>query len=128
MAKKRIFKTKSFSKWFNKSDLSNTDLLEAVKEIEKGLYEADLGGNVYKKRVAIGNRGKSRGARTIVATKLSEHWFFIFPLQKNERANINDVELANLQKIAEVLLGLSSNEINKLILEKTLIEIKHDHT
>ncbi len=49
MAKKRIFKTKTFSKWFNKSDLSNTDLLEAVKEIEKGLYEADLGGNVYKK-------------------------------------------------------------------------------
>jgi hypothetical protein len=128
MAKKRIFKTKAFSKWFNKSDLSDTDLLEAVKEIEKGLYEADLGGNVYKKRVAIGNRGKSRGARTIVATKLSKHWFFIFAFTKNERANINDVELANLQKIAEVLLGLSSNEINKLILEKSLIEIKHDHT
>lgn len=119
MAKKRIFKTKAFFKWSNKLDLSDTDLLEAVKEIEKGLYEADLGGNVYKKRVAIGNRGKSRGARTIVATKLSEHWFFIFAFTKNERANISDIELANIQKIAEVLLGLSSNEINKLILEKT---------
>ena len=73
MAKKRIFRTKTFSRWLNKSDLSDADLLQAVKEIDKGLLEGDLGGNVYKKRVAIGNRGKSRGARTIVATKLSDH-------------------------------------------------------
>ncbi len=82
MAKKRIFKTKTFSKWFNKSDLSITDLLEAVKEIEKGLYEADLGGNVYKKRVAIGNRGKSRGARTIVATNSVNIGFLFFLYKK----------------------------------------------
>lgn len=31
-------------------------------------------------------------------------------------------------RIFLILLGLLSNEINKLILEKTLIEIKHDHT
>ena len=124
MAKKRIFRTKTFSRWLNKSDLSDADLLQAVKEIDKGLLEGDLGGNVYKKRVAIGNRGKSRGARTIVATKLSDHWFFIFAFAKNERANISDVELANFQKIAEVLLNLANDEISKLIQEKTLIEIK----
>jgi hypothetical protein len=56
--------------------------LQAVKEIDKGLLEGDLGGNVYKKPVAIGNRGKSRGARTIVATKLSDHWFLFLHLQK----------------------------------------------
>lgn len=31
-------------------------------------------------------------------------------------------------RIFLILLGLLSNEINKLILEKTLIKIKHDHT
>ena len=124
MAKKRIFRTKTFSRWLNKSDLSDADLLQAVKEMDKGLLEGDLGGNVYKKRVAIGNRGKSRGARTIVATKLSDQWFFIFAFAKNERANISDVELANFQKIAEILLNLANDEIRKLIQEKTLIEIK----
>jgi hypothetical protein len=60
VSKKRIFKTKTFSKAFSKSDLSDVDLLNAVKEMEQGLYEADLGGYVYKKRIAIGNRGKVR--------------------------------------------------------------------
>ncbi len=68
--------------------------------MEQGLYEADLGGDVYNKRVAIGNRGKRQGARTIVATKLNKHWFFIFGFKKSERGNINNVELANLPKIA----------------------------
>ena len=102
--KKRIFKTKAFSKWFNKSDLSDTDLLVAVKEIEKGLYEADLGGNIYKKRVAIGNRGKSRGARTIVATKLSEHWFFIFAFTKNERAKSTMLNLQIYKRLLKYCL------------------------
>jgi hypothetical protein len=128
MAKKRIFRTKPFSKWLNKSELNDKDLLKAVKEMEKGLYEADLGGNVYKKRVAIGNRGKSQGARTIVATRLGTYWFFMFAFNKNERANINDSELAHLQKLAEFYLGLSVKELDKVIKDKILIEVKHDNT
>jgi hypothetical protein len=124
MIKKRIFRTKTFSRWLSKSDLSDADLVQAVAEMDKGLLEGDLGGHVYKKRVAIGNRGKSRGARTIVATKLSDHWFFIFAFAKNERTNISDLELTNFQKIAEVLLNLANDEISKLIQEKTLIEVK----
>ena len=83
MAKKRIFKTKAFSKWFNKSDLSDTDLLEAVKEIEKGLYEADLGGNVYKKRVAIGVIGGRVAApeRSLQPSSVNIGFLFL-PLQK----------------------------------------------
>jgi len=127
VSKKRIFKTKTFSKAFSKSDLSDVDLLNAVKEMEQGLYEADLGGYVYKKRIAIGNRGKSQGARTIVATKLNKHWFFIFGFKKKERANINNVELAHLQKVAELHLGLTADQIDQLIQDKSLIEVKHDN-
>jgi hypothetical protein len=127
VSKKRIFKTKTFSKAFSKSDLSDVDLLNAVKEMEQGLYEADLGGYVYKKRIAIGNRGKSQGARTIVATKLGRFWFFIFGFKKKERANINNVELAHLQKVAELHLGLTADQIDQLIQDKSLIEVKHDN-
>ena len=45
----RIFKTKFFNKWQNKeSKLDNQALINAIKEIESGLVEANLGGNLYK--------------------------------------------------------------------------------
>ena len=53
MTKKRTFKTKSFAKWMRKTELKDQDLLIAVTEMEAGLIDADLGGNVFKKRVAL---------------------------------------------------------------------------
>ena len=125
MGKKRIFKTKIFARWLKSSELTDRDLVGAVMEISKGLYDADLGCNLFKKRIAIGNRGKSHGVRTIVATKLSSHWFFIFGFEKNERANINNVELAFLQKTAKALLESTTSKIEKLLNDKVLIEVKH---
>jgi hypothetical protein len=125
MGKKRIFKTKIFARWLKSSELTDRDLVGAVMEISKGLYDADLGCNVFKKRIAIGNRGKSHGVRTIVATKLSSHWFFIFGFEKNEQANINNIELAYLQKTAKALLESTTSKIEKLLNDKVLIEVKH---
>jgi hypothetical protein len=42
-------------------------LCAAVEEIASGLIEADLGGHVLKKRVALAGRGKSGGARVLIA-------------------------------------------------------------
>jgi hypothetical protein len=58
MTKKRTFKTKTFNKWMRKTDLKDEDLLFAVAEMEAGLVDADLGGNVYKKRIALPGMGK----------------------------------------------------------------------
>ncbi len=78
MGKKRIFKTRKFSQWLKKSNLKDEDLVRATLEIEVGLYDAELGGNLYKKRVSSGNRGKSSGSRLILTTKLGKYWFFFF--------------------------------------------------
>ena len=53
MPKQRIFKTKTFNKWMIKTDLSDSDIQSAVKEMKNGLIDANLGGNVFKKRVAL---------------------------------------------------------------------------
>jgi hypothetical protein len=127
MLKNRIFKTRLFSQWLNKSKLTDENLLIAINEMEQGLYDANLGGHVYKKRVALGNRGKSHGARTIVATKFSHLWFFIFGFEKNQRSNINNAELAHLQAISERLLHLTAQEIDTLVKDKILTEIKYDN-
>ncbi len=63
----RVFKTRSFYRWAKEQKLKDEVLRKAVQEIEEGLYEANLGGSVYKKRISIGNRGKSSGSRTLDA-------------------------------------------------------------
>lgn len=53
------------------------------------LYEADLGGNILKKRVARPGQGKRGGFRLIVATRFEDQWFFIYGFAKNERDDID---------------------------------------
>lgn len=123
MTKKRAFKTKIFAKWMRKTSLKDQDLLFAITEMEAGLIDADLGGNVYKKRIALAGMGKSAGARTLVAGKFSRKWFFLFGFAKNEKDNINDDELVHLQGAASRLLCLTNEDIEEAILAGELKEL-----
>ena len=96
----RVFKTRHFSRWMRKTELTNRALCHAVAEMAQGLVDADLGGGVVRKRVGLAGRGKRGGARTLVATNKGDRWFFVFGFEKNERANIADDELDALQNIA----------------------------
>ena len=93
---KRVFRTRHFSRWMRKTELSDPALCGAVSEMERGLIDADLGGGVVKKRVALPGRGKSGGARTLVATNKGNRWFFVFGFEKNERPNVTAKELEAL--------------------------------
>ena len=53
-------------RWKEKHGLSDQALVKAVAEMEQGLIDADLGGSVLKKRVALPGRGKRGGVRVIV--------------------------------------------------------------
>ena len=72
----RVFKTRSFGRWARKAGLFDDVLCQAVDEMVGGLVDADLGGGVVKKRVALPGRGKSGGSRTLVATNKGDRWFF----------------------------------------------------
>lgn len=91
-----------------------------------GLIDADLAGNVYKKRVPMPGRGKRAGARNILGSNLGDRWFFIFGFEKNERATIDARELAALQKIAAALLGLDAPLLEGSLTEGELMEICHE--
>ena len=65
---KRVFRTRHFSRWMRKTELTDDALCAAVVEMSQGLIDADLGGGVVKKRVGLAGRGKWGGARTLVAT------------------------------------------------------------
>jgi hypothetical protein len=125
-AMKRIFRTRTFSRWMNKAGLADVDLCQSVTEMEAGLIDADLGGQVVKKRVALPGRGKRGGARTIVATNRGDRWYFIFGFGKNERANIDRHELRALQELASDLLGQDDKAIIVALKADELVEICHD--
>lgn len=101
-----VYRARSFSRWARKQRLSDAALCEAVREMRHGLYEADLGGGLLKKRIARPGRGKSGGFRTVVATNRANRWFFIYGFAKNERTNIDEDEEAALKKYGETLLTM----------------------
>jgi len=72
----RAFKTRTFQRWAGKVGVTDVALLDAVVLMERGLIDADLGGNLYKQRVALPGRGKSGSTRTIIATRFAGVVFF----------------------------------------------------
>ncbi|ASQ46528.1 type II toxin-antitoxin system RelE/ParE family toxin [Legionella clemsonensis] len=43
-----IYKITAFSEWADEYKVSNEVLLNAINEMNNGLFDANLGGNVYK--------------------------------------------------------------------------------
>jgi len=124
----RIFKTKSFNKFMRKERLSDKQLIYAASEIEKGLFEGDLGGGVLKKRLAAHGRGKSSSFRSIVAFRCDDRIIFMYGYPKNtvkrSGKEIEDNELREFKEFAKVLLLI---DLAKLpINSKSLIEVKSD--
>jgi hypothetical protein len=123
----KIYKTKTFNRWMNKTDLTDQELLDAVDEMQRGLVDADLGNNLYKKRVALAGAGKRSGARTIVATRYEGRWFFLFGFSKNERDNISDQERKALQLAGQRLLSASDEALLLAVEQTELFEVvNHD--
>ena len=121
----RILKTKAFAKRANGEELTDEALRSAIEEFEGGLTGAALGANLYKKRVAVGSKGKSGGLRTILVYKAADDKVFcvdVFP--KNKKENISKTELEGLKRLAEYLLALKEMDITRSIEMNTLIEVK----
>jgi hypothetical protein len=122
----RIFKTKTFHRWAAREGLDDRRLSSAVEEMERGLMDADLGGHVFKKRVALPGRGKRGSVRTLVAFRQRHHVFFVYGYAKNVRADIDETELRALRRLADELLSYGEARLNKALGAKELIEITTD--
>jgi hypothetical protein len=118
-----IYKTRWFDRWARKQDLDDLSLCRAVDEMLAGLYDADLGGGLFKKRIARSGQGKRSGFRTLIATNKGDSWFFVFGFPKNERSNIDKDEEEALKKLASELLSLNPEDLKKETLENKLIEV-----
>ena len=120
---KRVFKTKTFDRWARKV-VSDSLLCLAAREIEQGLFEADLGGGVCKKRVAVLGQGKSGSTRTLVAKKHKDAIFFLAGREKSQPgSDFSDKEVNAVKIIASGLQGAAAQKLDELLTNNVLKEI-----
>jgi hypothetical protein len=119
----RIFKNAWFDKFAEKDGITDAVLKEAVKEIEAGLVEANLGGGVYKKRIARGGGGKRGGYRTIVFFKSGDRTFFQYGFAKSDMENISPKALRAYRETSKNLLVLDDKQLDELAKDGEYSEI-----
>ena len=122
---KRVFKTKTFSRWARKV-VSDAVLCQAAGEIEQGLFEADLGGGLCKKRIALPGQGKSGSLRTLVAKKHKDAIFFLAGREKSQPgSDFSDPEVEAAKIIAAGLQAADGDKLDELVAAEILKEICH---
>lgn len=119
-----VYKVKSFARFARKNAITDVILWVAAQEVLDGRVDADLGGGVYKKRVARNGAGKSGGFRTFIAHRADGHVYFVYGFAKNERDDIDVDERTALKRMARELGGFGQALIRAAIAAGELVEVK----
>jgi hypothetical protein len=119
----KIYKHRNFHKWAKDEGITDKTLINAINEISKKLYDANLGSGLYKKRVAMKGKGKRGSYRTLVAFKEGEKAFFVYGFSKNEKENIDEREQKIYRYFAQDLLNMDEKTIGKMIIEGKLFRV-----
>jgi hypothetical protein len=124
----RAYKNKWFHRWARGEGIADATLIAAVEEILAGKVDADLGGYLFKKRLARAGQGKSGGYRTIVGYRKSgsDRLIFLFAFPKNSKANISGREEAALSIAAEGFLNATDEHVNALLEKGAVWEVTTD--
>ena len=122
----RVFKTKWFARFAQKESISDQKLAEAVREVEKGLHDGDLGGGLLKKRLARAGKGKSGGYRTIIVYHKGKRAVFVYGFPKSATENMSPVELREYQKSAQIFLRFSEADMEHALRTDEVKEVEYD--
>lgn len=126
MHQKRVFKTKTFDRWAKKV-VADSLLCKAALEIEQGLYEADLGHGVCKKRIALPGKGKSGSTRTLVAKQHKAAIFFIAGREKSDPGPDFSTKEEEAAKLYAGMIGAATTQkLNQMAADGVLKEICND--
>ena len=123
----RIYKNAWFAKFARKERIDDDALCDAIHRAEKGLIDADLDSGLLKQRVAREGAGNSGGYRTLIFFRSGERAIFVAGFAKNDKANLNAVELAELKKASKEYLAFSQLQIDALVKIERLTEVSDGH-
>ena len=107
----------------NKEGIADDSLKDVVDQLETDQADANLGGGVYKVRIARPGEGKSGSYRAIVFFRSRERTFFTYAFAKSDRGNIDRGELRVFKERAKDAFSLTDRQIEDRIKQGTLIEV-----
>ena len=102
-------------------------LFNAAADIITGKVEANLGGCLFKKRIARAGSGKREGYRIIVGYKKpnADRMIFLYAFAKSEKANISLREESALSLVAEAFISATDKQVNELIASGSIWEVQY---
>lgn len=112
-----------------KERLPDSALCQTAREVLAGTLgagEADLGGGLFKKRVARSGGGKSGGLRMIVAYRQprTERVLFTYAFAKNAASTLTPQGHEALVKVAVVFLATNDERVATLLASGDVTEVK----
>ncbi|QWT18470.1 type II toxin-antitoxin system RelE/ParE family toxin [Bacillus sp. NP157] len=120
----RVLKRRDFSRWQAREKIPDAVLCKAVNEMETGLIDADLGGCLYKKRIARSGFGKISGYRLLLSARLGERYLFVHGFSKSDKENITQDERRSLRHAARKYLELPSAELGEAFKQGMIEEVR----
>lgn len=117
--------TRLFDKWISKYKIPDDSLSIALNEVANGNADANLGGNLYKKRIRFEGKGKSGSGRSIICFKKDKIAIYIHGFAKGDQENISKRELKALKEFSKVLTNLSIEQIQSAIESGDFVEVKN---
>ena len=119
----RIFKNTWFTRFADKEGITDGELREMVNQLEAGQAGADLGGGVYKVRIARSGEGKSGGYRVIVFFRSGKRIFYVYGFAKSFLGNINEKQLRDFKRTAKAVLALTEKQLDDVLKTGKYLEI-----
>jgi len=77
--------TRHFSKWASKQNIPSGELAKALDDVEKGLFEANLGGHIFKKRIRFQGKVKEEAEEQLFVTNKQIELFSFMALRKMKK-------------------------------------------
>ena len=120
------FKTKPFARFADREGISDKALCDAVRRVERGLIDADLGGGVIKQRIARQGQGRSGGYRAIVLFRRGNHCFFVYGFAKSGRDNLRRDELKAFRLLADEMFAMDDAGLRAALSNGSMTEVACD--
>ena len=116
-------KTKWIAKWAKKSKVDDKNLILAIGDLENGLSSYNLGGGLFKVRVASKDSGKSGGFRTLIVYKKDDKAVIVYAFAKKEQENLSTSELLAFKTLSKDILSQSDSDLDKAIEQGVFIPL-----
>jgi len=116
-------KTKWFSRWSKKQKISDAKLFRAIEDMQNNLSSVNLGGGLFKVRVASENAGKSSSYRTIVVYREDDRAVLVYGFIKKEQENLSSDELKSFKTLAKDILKLNDEALTRAIEKNVFVKI-----